>query len=119
MRRKRVVAVWLLLLVVLGGAAATLMGPTSDKFTMPGTESQRALDSLQEQFPQASGTTGTIVIAAPEGAKLDKAAVAPVVRDAAAVDGVVGAVDPFKPAPSPRTADTPWSRCSSRPSPTR
>ncbi|MFC8827677.1 MMPL family transporter [Streptomyces sp. NPDC057137] len=95
-RRKRVVAVWLLLLVVLGGAAATLMGPTSDKFTMPGTESQRALDSLQEQFPQASGTTGTIVIAAPEGAKLDKAAVAPVVREAAAVDGVVGAVDPFE-----------------------
>lgn len=95
-RRKRVVAVWLLLLVVLGGAAATLMGPTSDKFTMPGTESQRALDSLQEQFPQASGTTGTIVIAAPEGAELDKAAVAPVVRDAAAVDGVVGAVDPFQ-----------------------
>ncbi|MEU9748714.1 MMPL family transporter [Streptomyces niveus] len=95
-RRKRVVAVWLLLLVVLGGAAATLMGPTSDKFTMPGTESQRALDSLQEQFPQASGTTGTIVIAAPEGAKLDKAAIAPVVRDAAAVDGVVGAVDPFQ-----------------------
>ncbi|MFD9868599.1 MMPL family transporter [Streptomyces niveus] len=95
-RRKRVVAVWLLLLVVLGGAAATLMGPSSDKFTMPGTESQRALDSLQEQFPQASGTTGTIVIAAPEGAKLDPAAVAPVVRDAAAVPGVVGAVDPFQ-----------------------
>ncbi|WP_405676494.1 MMPL family transporter [Streptomyces sp. NBC_01511] len=95
-RRKRVVAVWLLLLVVLGGAAATLMGPTSDKFTMPGTESQRALDSLREQFPQASGTTGTIVIAAPEGGKLDPTAVAPVVREAAAVPGVVGAVDPFQ-----------------------
>ncbi|MCI3227261.1 MMPL family transporter [Streptomyces sp. NP-1717] len=95
-RRKRVVAVWLLLLVVLGGAAATLMGPSSDKFTMPGTESQRALDSLQEQFPQASGTTGTIVIAAPEGGKLSPAAVAPVVRDAAAVPGVLGAVDPFQ-----------------------
>ncbi|MFF2185383.1 MMPL family transporter [Streptomyces sp. NPDC058155] len=95
-RRKRVVAVWLLLLVLLGGAAATLMGPSSDKFTMPGTESQRALDSLQEQFPQASGTTGTIVIAAPEGGKLDQAAVAPVVQDAAAVPGVVGAVDPFQ-----------------------
>lgn len=95
-RRKRVVAVWLLLLVLLGGAAATLMGPTSDKFAIPGTESQRALDSLREQFPQASGTTGTIVIAAPEGGKLDKAAVAPVVRDAAAVPGVVGAVDPFQ-----------------------
>lgn len=95
-RRKRVVAVWLLLLVLLGGAAATLMGPSSDKFTMPGTESQRALDSLRKEFPQASGTTGTIVIAAPEGGKLAPAAVAPVVREAAAVPGVVGAVDPFQ-----------------------
>ncbi|WP_329384432.1 MMPL family transporter [Streptomyces sp. NBC_01716] len=95
-RRKRVVAVWLVLLALLGGAAATLMGPTSDKFAIPGTESQRALDSLKEQFPQASGTTGTIVIAAPEGGRLDKSAVAPVVRDAAAVPGVVGAVDPFQ-----------------------
>lgn len=95
-RRKRVVAVWLLLLALLGGAAVTLMGPTSDKFTMPGTESQRAMDSLQKQFPQASGTTGTIVIAAPEGAKLAPAAVAPVVEEAAAVPGVLGAVDPFQ-----------------------
>ncbi|MFD3522645.1 MMPL family transporter [Streptomyces sp. NPDC058653] len=95
-RRKRVVAVWLLLLALLGGAAAGLMGPTSDKFTIPGTESQHALDALKKQFPQASGTTGTIVLAAPEGGTLDKAAVAPVVRDAAAVPGVVGAVDPFQ-----------------------
>ncbi|KAF4408075.1 MMPL family transporter [Streptomyces lycii] len=95
-RRGRVVAVWLLLLAVLGGAAATLMGPTSDKFTMPGTESQRALDSLQKEFPEASGTTGTIVIAAPEGAKLDPESVAPVVREANAVPGVLGAMDPFK-----------------------
>lgn len=95
-RRGRIVAVWLLLLAVLGGAAASLMGPTTDKFTMPGTESQRALDSLREEFPQASGVTGTIVIAAPKGQKLDRTAVAPVVREANDVPGVVGAVDPFQ-----------------------
>ncbi|WP_229886358.1 MMPL family transporter, partial [Streptomyces griseoflavus] len=95
-RRGRIAAVWLLLLTLLGVGAATLMGPTSDKFSMPGTESQRALDDLDRQFPQAGGATGTIVVAAPEGEKLDPAAVAPVVKEASRIDGVTAAMDPFK-----------------------
>ncbi|MBB2740603.1 UNVERIFIED_ORG: RND superfamily putative drug exporter [Microbispora rosea subsp. rosea] len=95
-RRGRVAAVWLLLLVVLGLAAAAFHGPTGDKFAMPGTESQRALDALAKEFPQASGATGTIVVAASQGRKLDAAAVAPVVKEAAAVPGVVAAMDPFR-----------------------
>ncbi|GGR03219.1 MMPL family transporter [Streptomyces pilosus] len=94
--RGRIAAVWLLLLTLLGVGAATLMGPTSDKFSMPGTESQRALDDLDRQFPQAGGATGTIVVAAPEGAKLDPAAVAPVVKEASRIDGVTAAMDPFQ-----------------------
>ncbi|MFD1935068.1 MMPL family transporter [Nonomuraea mangrovi] len=95
-RRGRVLAVWLVLLAVLGGAAAAFMGPTTDNFSIPGTESQRALDSLREQFPQAGGVTGTIVIAAPEGRKLDPVAVGAVVREAGGVPGVIAAIDPFK-----------------------
>ncbi|WP_081236228.1 MMPL family transporter [Streptomyces viridosporus] len=95
-RRGRIAAVWLLLLILLGVGAATLMGPTSDKFSMPGTESQRALDDLDRQFPQAGGATGTIVVAAPEGGKLDPAAVAPVVKEASQIDGVTAAMDPFQ-----------------------
>ncbi|MFC7992511.1 MMPL family transporter [Streptomyces pilosus] len=95
-KRGRIAAVWLLLLTLLGVGAATLMGPTSDKFSMPGTESQRALDDLDRQFPQAGGATGTIVVAAPEGAKLDPAAVAPVVKEASRIDGVTAAMDPFR-----------------------
>ncbi|WP_147944254.1 MMPL family transporter [Microbispora sp. CSR-4] len=95
-RRGRVAAVWLLLLVVLGLAAAAFHGPTGDKFAMPGTESQRALDALAKEFPQASGATGTIVVAAPQGRKLDPAEVAPVVKEAAGIPGVVAALDPFK-----------------------
>ncbi|MFD0687893.1 MMPL family transporter [Actinomadura fibrosa] len=94
--RGPVVLIWLLLLGVLGGAAAAFSGPTSDEFRMPGTESQRAMDALERQFPQAGGATGTVVIAAPEGAKLTKAQVAPVVKEAAAVPGAVGATDPFQ-----------------------
>ncbi|MGW7514503.1 MMPL family transporter [Streptomyces sp. NPDC054796] len=95
-RRGRVVALWLLLLALLGGAAAAFSGQTTDQFEMPGTESQRAMDSLKKEFPQASGGTGSIVIAAPKGEKLTPADVAPVVEQAARVDGVTAAVDPFK-----------------------
>ncbi|MEU7469474.1 MMPL family transporter [Streptomyces sp. NPDC044984] len=95
-RRGRIAALWLLLLTLLGVGAATLMGPTSDKFSMPGTESQRALDDLDRQFPQAGGATGTIVLAAPEGGKLDPAAVAPLVKEASGIDGVTAAMDPFQ-----------------------
>ncbi|MER6625100.1 MMPL family transporter [Streptomyces sp. NPDC000931] len=95
-RRGRIAAVWLLLLTLLGIGAATLMGPTSDKFSMPGTESQRALDDLDRQFPQAGGATGAIVVAAPEGEKLSPTAVAPVVKEASGIDGVTAAMDPFQ-----------------------
>jgi putative drug exporter of the RND superfamily len=38
-----------------------------ESFSVPGTESQTALDSLSRAFPQASGTTAEVVVAAPEG----------------------------------------------------
>ncbi|MFJ8885486.1 MMPL family transporter [Streptomyces sp. NPDC102402] len=94
-RRGRVLALWLLLLALLGGGAAAFNGPTTSKFSIPGTESQKALDSLSREFPQAGGATGTIVVAAPEGGKLTPAAVAPVTAQAAEVPGVLAAVDPF------------------------
>ena len=95
-RRGRVVAMWLVLLALLGSAAAVFSGPTSNSFSIPGTESQKAMDSLAEEFPEASGATGTIVVAAPEGESLTPAAVGPVTKEAAEVPGVVGAVDPFE-----------------------
>ncbi|MEU9575980.1 MMPL family transporter [Streptomyces chilikensis] len=93
-RRGLVVAVWLLLLGLMGGAAAAFMGETTNAFRMPGTESQRAMDSLEKQFPQASGATGSVVITSDE--KLTPKDVAPVVKDAAAIPGVVAAMDPFQ-----------------------
>jgi RND superfamily putative drug exporter len=93
-RRGLVVAVWLLLLALMGGAAAAFMGTTTNAFRMPGTESQRAMDALQKQFPQAAGATGTVVVTSDR--KLTPADVAPVVKDAAAIPDVVAAMDPFK-----------------------
>ncbi|MER7008330.1 MMPL family transporter [Dactylosporangium sp. NPDC000555] len=94
-----VLVLWIVALGALGGAAAVFKGPTSSNFTMPGTESQRAIDALKRQFPEASGSTGTIVIAAPEGGNLtsdaNKAAVMGLVGEANKLPGVVGALDPY------------------------
>ncbi|MGW5558380.1 MMPL family transporter [Micromonospora sp. NPDC003944] len=99
-RRRLVVALWLVVLVVAGLAAATLRGPTASNFTMPGTESQRALDLLADQFPAASGATGTIAIKAPADGQLatpqGQAVVQELVQQASTLPGVVGAVNPLQ-----------------------
>ena len=101
LRRRRLVAlVWLVVLVGLGVAAATLKGPTASNFTMPGTESQRAIDLLADRFPQASGATGTIAVKAPQPGQLltpeGQAVVTQVTQEAATLPGVIGAVDPYQ-----------------------
>ncbi|MFF0151527.1 MMPL family transporter [Micromonospora sp. NPDC005203] len=99
-RRRLVVALWLVVLVVAGLAAATLRGPTASNFTMPGTESQRALDLLGQQFPAASGATGTIAVKAPADGQLatpeGQAVVQELVQEASTLPGVVGAVNPLQ-----------------------
>ncbi|GAA1572970.1 MMPL family transporter [Dactylosporangium maewongense] len=93
-----VLIIWVVILGGLGGAAAAFRGATSSDFTMPGTESQRAIDALKSQFPEASGATGTIVIAAPKGQNLQasKDAVQGLVAEASKLPGVIGALDPFQ-----------------------
>ncbi|MEV6599636.1 MMPL family transporter [Actinoplanes sp. NPDC051346] len=99
-RRGLVVVIWLVLLTALGGAAMAFKGQTSSDFTMPGTESQRAIDALQHEFPEASGATGTIVVAAPRGRTLTdpqlQQAVQGLVKEASVLPGVLGAIDPFQ-----------------------
>src|SRR5688500_8689706 len=93
-----VLIIWVAVLGGLGGAAAAFSGATSSDFTMPGTESQRAIDSLKSQFPEASGATGTIVVGAPQGQQLaaSKSAVDGLVAEVSKLPGVLGALDPFQ-----------------------
>ncbi len=99
-RRALVVVLWAVLLAGLGGAFAALGSTTSSTITIPGTESQRALDALEQQFPQASGATGQIVFKAPEGQSLTspegKKLVGAAVAEANQLPGVVGAPDPYQ-----------------------
>jgi RND superfamily putative drug exporter len=81
-------------LIVLSGA---LKPNTVDNFTIPGTESQTAANLLAQDFPQASGASGTLVFQAPSGQKLTDPANAAVVQQVVeAVDAVDG-VEPIIP----------------------
>jgi RND superfamily putative drug exporter len=89
--------------VVLGGLVAALLSvglAPSASLSVPGTESQRALDVLEEEFPQASGAAGTVVIRAPEGESVvdpaNRAPVMAVVEEANQLPGVVGATSPYE-----------------------
>jgi len=64
---------WLLVLIAVTSLSVAFSKPESTQFTVPGTQSQQAMDLLEQRFPAASGATAQIVFAAPETATLDDA----------------------------------------------
>jgi RND superfamily putative drug exporter len=101
-RRWLIAALWLAVLAAALTGAATLSGPTSDAFRIPGTPSQQAIDLLGERFPQASadGAAARVVFAAPAGQKLTDAAYRTAVERAVAelkqAPEVASVSDPFQ-----------------------
>jgi uncharacterized membrane protein YdfJ with MMPL/SSD domain len=99
-RRRRVLAAWILVVALVGAAAATFGGQTDNSFTVPGTESQRAQDLLEKKFPGAGGASARVVYKAPEGESLDdprhRAAVMESVERARHADEVTAVVDPYE-----------------------
>ncbi|MGZ4504516.1 MAG: MMPL family transporter [Nocardioidaceae bacterium] len=94
---RRVLAVWALLLVVLGALAAGLGGQLQDNLTIPGTESQQGLDALAQRFPQVAGTSGQILFVAPPGQPIRRydGQVRQVLRAVRGLDHVEVVTDPF------------------------
>lgn len=64
-RRKLVLGIWLFVLAALIACVSIFSGKLDDRFSVPGTESQRALDSLSKTLPEASGASAQIVFTAP------------------------------------------------------
>jgi RND superfamily putative drug exporter len=100
-RRRWVVALWLAVLFAVGTAAGTLSQPTTDDFSMPGTESQEALDLLGERFPDmaAGGATARVVFAPEDGTLTDPEVRQTVQATVAALreaPQVVGVTDPYE-----------------------
>src|SRR5688572_26279850 len=101
-RRRLILALWLAALALLGVGAATLSGPTSDEFKIPGTEAQEAMDLLGQRFPGAGadGAQARVVFAAPAGEKLtderNRAAVAETVARLKTGAQVAAVSDPLQ-----------------------
>ncbi|MCX5042119.1 MMPL family transporter [Aldersonia sp. NBC_00410] len=90
-RKKGVVlSIWIALLVLFGIGAATLAGPTSESFSIPGTPAQQAQDLMKARFPTAAdplnSLSARLVFAAPDGQALDSA------QNQAAMDGVLAKI---------------------------
>jgi putative drug exporter of the RND superfamily len=98
--RRIVLSVWIVLLAGMAFGAATLSGPSSSKVSIPGTEAQRAMDSLSTQFPAAAGGSGTIVVAAPAGRTVTdargQAAIAAISAEARRLPDVAAVLDPAR-----------------------
>lgn len=98
-RRRAVIAAWVALLVLVGGGAVLLGGTLDNNVTIPGTESQAALDRLAATFPEAAGTSAQVLVVGTDGAQVDDPDVVAAVDDAleafADVEGVTSAVSPF------------------------
>jgi RND superfamily putative drug exporter len=77
-RRRIVVVVWIVLAVGAVALGQGSGGSTSDAFTIPGVEAQRAVDVLERDFPSVSGATAQVVFAADRGTLADPAAAAAV-----------------------------------------
>jgi RND superfamily putative drug exporter len=97
--RRLVAAIWVLVLAGVVAVLVTAGGQFDDTFTIPGSESQAALDRLAELQPQAAGASAQIVFAVPEGASVAEpryqAAIAEVVAEAARAPQVAAVADPF------------------------
>ena len=90
-----------LVALVIGGLALTFGEGTSDNLTVPGTPSQRALDRLEQEFPDQSGGRAVAVfgsrggrISDPEAAR----AVAETLERVRDLEGVRVVIDPLGPA---------------------
>ncbi|UGQ13724.1 MMPL family transporter [Yinghuangia sp. ASG 101] len=100
-RRGWVVLVWLGVLAAVLVGASGASGPSDEEFSMPGIESQKAFDLLEERFPGAAadGATARVVFVAPDGGTVTsdgpREAVENAVGSLRGGPQVAGVTDPF------------------------
>jgi RND superfamily putative drug exporter len=101
-RRRLVGGLWLGGLVLAGVAAALAPAGEEEDLSMPGTESQKAFDLLDERFPQSNsqGAEARLVFQAPDGQRVtaseNKAAVEDTLGSLDGGDQVASTTDPYE-----------------------
>ncbi|MEU0073848.1 MMPL family transporter [Streptomyces sp. NPDC006332] len=101
-RRWYVALVWAAVLAAVGLGAVKAPAGADEGFSMPGIESQRAFDLMEQRFPGATadGATARVVFVAPSGEKVtaaeNKRIVERTVTELGDGSQVAGAVNPFQ-----------------------
>ncbi|MGY1748578.1 MMPL family transporter [Modestobacter sp. SYSU DS0511] len=92
-------AAWVAVLGAVVALFLTVGGEFDDEFTIPGSESQTALNQLREVSPAAAGAGADLVFVAPDGATVVDPQYAQAIGEAVAaagqVDDVAAVQDPF------------------------
>jgi RND superfamily putative drug exporter len=100
-RRFLVLGVWLVAAIALVGVSQQLGDDTNDNLNLPGTDSQKATDTLNRSFPSQANGTSPIVLHA-SGGKLTDSKYSGAVNDAASDvaknPDVASVVNPLTPA---------------------
>ncbi|MBF6558281.1 MAG: MMPL family transporter [Acidimicrobiales bacterium] len=97
--RRFVLGFWVVALLAMGVLSQSVARPPSTAFSIPGTQSQEAIDLLNQKFPAAAGASARIVFAAPAGHELTEptltSAVDATLAQAKAAGQVVAVTNPF------------------------
>ena len=95
----QVLVAWFVILVAILGGAVALGGSTVNTFSIPGTESQQALDKLSAVFPAAAGASAQVVFEVPDGQTVNdpanKAAITATTDAITKIDHVSSVIDPY------------------------
>jgi RND superfamily putative drug exporter len=94
-----VVTAWVVVLALAVGAYLAFGGTLTSAVTIPGTATEEVTEHLQEEFPSASGGSGTVVFHTDDDSAFtdeQSTAISAALADAADLEGVAGVTDPFR-----------------------
>lgn len=96
-RRGRVVATWAVLLATLIVCGAAFRGEFATNFSLPGSETQAAIDLLEAKFPSEAGDDVVLVFQAPAGINdpAVRARIETLLSDASTGAHVIGVTSPY------------------------
>jgi putative drug exporter of the RND superfamily len=98
--RRRTLAVWIVAFLAVGAVSSAVGTRVATDFTLGGTESQRAQDVLDRDFPSQSGDIDQVVFHTRQGRVTDTAvrsAIAPVLAELARLRHVASVAGPYGP----------------------
>jgi putative drug exporter of the RND superfamily len=97
-RHRLVIGLWIAAIVGVGALAGASGGGFVNNFSLPGSESQKAVDLLKSNFPQQAGDSSQVVLKANSGTLTDpahKAEVQALVKKLDTLPSVAGVRDPY------------------------